>query len=263
MDNCLILPIGDAHVSDNQDLSRFNLLGQFILETRPAVIVLMGDFLTLNCLSFWDRNKRRKMEGKRYNLEINAGNEALDRMLSPMQRLQNRQRKIKAKMYKPELVYLMGNHEERLVRYLDSDPTFDGLVSIEDDLKLWDRGFTVVPYRAYYEVGGIHLTHIPFNKVREIASVNICRAAEQVCVGSTVFGHTHEFSVSNVHRAGQTHLQQLLNCGCFFEETEEYAQGHLINYWKGICLLDNYDEGRFDIDTYSLGHLRRLYGKEI
>jgi hypothetical protein len=260
MDNTLIMPIGDCHVTNGQDLSRFDHAGKLILKYKPAVIVLMGDFLTLNCLSFWDKNKKKKMEGRRYKKEIAAGNEALDRMLGPTVKLQNRQKKNKVKMYNPELVYLMGNHEERLHRYLDADPTFDGVISIEEDLKLDDRGFIVVPYKSYYEVNGISFTHIPFNKMREIASVNICRAAEQVCVGSTVFAHTHEYNVSNIHRAGQTHLQQLLNCGCFFDKTEEYAQGHLTNYWKGLMLLDNYKEGRFDVNTFSTGHLRRLYG---
>jgi hypothetical protein len=259
MDNTLILPIGDCHVTDGQDLSRFDLLGEFILEHKPMIILLMGDFLTLECLSFWDRNKKKKMEGRRYNNEIKAGNEALNRMLGPLKALQRRQAKNKQRQYRPELVYLMGNHEERLTRYLDSDPTFDGLVSIEEDLKLWERGFLVLPYKSYYMVNGLHFTHIPFNKAREISSVNICRAAQDVCVGSTIFGHTHELNISNIHRAGQKHLQQILNCGCFFEETEEYAQGHLTNYWRGVCLLDNYKEGRYDINSYSIGHLRRIY----
>lgn len=259
LNNTLILPIGDTHVTNGQCLKRFDYLGQLIVEKQPAIIVIMGDFLTLNCLSFWDRSKKRKMEGRRYNLEIDAGNEALDRMLGPMHMVQEQQRRNKSRIYRPELVYLMGNHEERLNRYLDGDPTFDGLVSIEDDLHLWERGFQVLPYKSYYTVNKIHFCHIPFNKVSEIAGVNICRTAQTVCVGSTVFGHTHEFNVGNVHRAGQTHLQQLLNCGCYFEDTEEYAMGHLTNYWRGVCLLDNYNEGRFDIETFSLGHLRRLY----
>jgi len=262
MNNTLILPVGDCHVTNGQNLDRFDYLGQLILEKQPDIIVLMGDFLTLNCLSFWDKSKKRKMEGRRYQAEIKAGNIALNKMLGPTVKLQKRQRKNKVRQYKPELVYLMGNHEERLERYLDIDPSFEGIINIEENLHLHDRGFLVFPYKSYYMNNGIHYTHIPFNKLREIAGVNVCRTAQTVCVGSTIFAHTHELNVSNIHRAGQTHLQQLLNCGCYFEETEEYAQGHLTNYWKGVCMLNNYKEGRFDIQTYSLGHLRRTYGDQ-
>lgn len=255
-----ILPIGDCHVTDGQDLSRFNVLSEFIMEERPEVILLMGDFLTLNCLSAWDRNKRKTMEGQRYSKEVDAGNDALDRMLSGMVTYNKQRKRNRKAQYNPELVYIYGNHEDRLTRYLEGDPTFDGIVSVGKDLFLDTRGFKQVAYRDYVWYDDVGFTHIPFNKVREISGVDITRKASMVTVKSCVFGHTHELHISNSHRMGQTSLQQVANIGCFFEEHEPYVEGRVTQYWKGLVLMDTWKGGRYDFSIHALSKLRRKYG---
>ena len=166
-----VLVLGDFHVTDNQNLSRFKVISRFIVEHSPEYIVLMGDFMTFQCLSAWDMDKRARMEGQRYELEIKAGNDALDLLFSELTALNKRRRSGKHKQYKPKLVYIMGNHEDRLTRYLDFDPTFKGWVGVEKDLKLKKRGFEVIPYRRYYYLDDVGFTHIPFNKAKEISNL--------------------------------------------------------------------------------------------
>lgn len=254
-----ILTVGDCHVTNDQDLSRFDILSQFIMDKRPDHIILMGDFLTLQCLSAWDRNKRRAMEGQRYLLEVEAGNEALDRMLKDMNEWNDKRKRSKKGQYHPNLVYINGNHEDRLDRYIEQEPTFEGVVEVQKDLRLADRGFKFIPYRSYHWINDIGFTHVPFNKVREISGVDITRKASLVTVKSCVFGHTHELHISNSHRMGQEHLQQVANVGCFFEEHEKYVEGRMTQYWKGLVMLDSWKPGRYDINTHSLSKLRRVY----
>jgi UDP-2,3-diacylglucosamine pyrophosphatase LpxH len=256
----LILPIGDCHIDDEQSLERFNVASSFIVDKKPDYIIIMGDFLTLNCLSAWDKDKRKKMEGRRYSKEIAAGNDALDRLHSEIIKYNKQKRKNKEKQYKPTLIFLEGNHSERLRRYLDYDPTFDGHVSIEKDLRLKERGYQFIPYREYYYVNKIGFTHIPFNKSGPISGVDITRKAQMVTISSVVFGHTHEQHLSHIHKEGMPHLQDTYNCGCFFDKKEDYVQGCVTNYWRGLTLLNNWKEGRFDVDSYSLGRLERMYG---
>lgn len=240
-----ILVIGDAHVTNNQSLRRFDWLAGLIASTAFTHIVVMGDFLTLNSLSAWDRDKRLLMEGRRFYKEIDAGNEALDKITSSI----------------PNKIFLEGNHEDRLPRYIQHHPEFDDTrMGIPAFLKLQERGYGWVPYRDYIAVGGVYFTHIPHGKAREISGKDICSKAEAVTVNSCVFAHTHELHTSCVHKEGQKHLQQILNAGCFFEEEEEYVKGRLTHYWKGVVILDNYSYGRFDIETVSMGRLKRLYG---
>lgn len=243
-----ILVIGDAHVTNKQSLRRFKWLGKYIADNPPDHLVIMGDFLTLNSLSAWDRDKRLLMEGRRFYLEIDAGIEALDLLELGKYKTINK-------------VFIHGNHEDRLTRYIQTHPELaDERTTISSLLQLKARGFQQTAYRDYTSIGGIYFTHIPFGKAREISGKDICSKAEQVTVNSVVFAHTHELHTSCVHKEGQKHLQQILNAGCFFEEDEEYVQGHMTNYWKGIIELENYSYGRFDIKTTSMGRLKREYG---
>ena len=257
-----ILTIGDCHVDDEQNLDRFDLLGQFIIDHKPTHIVIIGDFLTLNCLSAWDKDKRKRMEGRRYASELDAGNIALDKMLSYMVQYNKWRTKNKKRKYSPTMYYLEGNHEDRLNRYFEYDPTFEGRVGIEKDLFLKERGFEFIPYREYVYIGGIGFTHIPFNKTSPISGIDITRKAQLVTVNSVVFGHTHEEHLSHVHKEGMPHLQDTYCCGCFLSKKEDYVKGRVTNYWRGISLLTNWKKGRFDINTHSLGRLERLYVDE-
>lgn len=258
-----ILCIGDTHITNGQSLDRFKLASKYIMDERPSYIVIMGDFLTLACLSAWDRNKRKNLEGVRYWKELKAGNDALDLLFADMNKFNAKKKRSKTKQYRPKIIYLEGNHEDRLTRYFEGDPTFDGTISISNDLNLIQRGIEFVPYRQYYWINEIGFTHIPFNKIQAISGIDITRKASFVTVKSAIFAHTHELHTSNWHKAGQEHLQQITCVGCFFEEHELYVEGRLTQYWKGLVMLYNYKPSRYDMETTSIGRLRRKYSKDI
>ena len=256
-----VLCLGDFHVTDGQDLSRFSVISRFIVENKPEYIILMGDFMTFQCLSAWDMDKRARMEGQRYALEIKAGNDALDLMFKDLEALNKRRRSSKNKQYKPKLVFIEGNHEDRLTRYLAFDPTFQGHVSVVKDLSLKKRGFEFIPYREYKYINDVGFTHIPFNKAKEISGVDITRKASMVTVKSVVFAHTHGQNLCHVHKEGMPHLQDIYVCGCVFDEKEDYIHGRVTEYWRGITILNIWKKGRFDIDAYSISRLRHEYGE--
>jgi hypothetical protein len=202
------------------------------------------------------------MEGKRYKTEIEAGLDALQRTFIPID-LYNIDRRVShKKSYQPELIYLNGNHEDRLTRYLEGDPTFDGFVSVEKDLRLSGWGFKSIPYREWYEINGIWFTHIPHNEIKPVTGKFHIHAASRCTTNSIVYAHTHKFELLNQHLQGMQHLQQILCAGCFFEKHDAYVHGRVTNYWKGVFILENYKPGRFDITSYSIGRLRRMYGVE-
>ena len=244
--NTKILVMGDAHVTNGQTLRRFRWARDYIKASKPDILVVIGDFLTLNSLSAWDMDKRKLMENRRFFKEIDAGNEALDYL---------------AEAEVPVKIFLEGNHEDRFTRYLNYRPELlSDDFTIPSLLRLNSRGYLWVPYRSYWTHRGVNFTHIPFGKAREISGKDICSKAEAVTVESVVFGHSHELHTSCVHKRGQKHLQQILNVGCFFEKEDDYIDGRMTNYWKGLVELDVYSYGRFDINTVSMGHLRRVYG---
>lgn len=238
-----VLAIGDSHVSANDtDINRFETISKHIVSTRPDAIVIMGDFLTLDCLSAWDKDKRLKMEGRRYANDIAAGKEALEVLFKDYDKLNRKLKKQKKKPYGPSIYYLQGNHEERLDRYLEKDPTFQGHVSIRNDLNLDSRNITWVPYRTYLDIDGVGFTHIPHSAMGPIGSsglqVSVCKKALQYVDGDVVFGHTHKLEVG--HRTLVRGSQNIaINVGNFLSsDGEEYMEGRLSDWWSGIVELD-------------------------
>lgn len=258
-----VLVVGDAHVDETQNgagLDRFTALGNKIAAEQPDYIIIIGDFVSLNCLSDWDRNKRKTMEGKRYQLEIAAGNEALDRMMAGIARAYEATKRAKKKPYIPTVVYIEGNHENRLTRFLAVDPTFEGTVNLEQDLQLEERGIVFIPYKDIYNIDGVSFTHVPIGGTgKPIGNPGVSAKALRLFAGSVVFGHTHTLDHCAEHRHGYPHLCQALSVGCFFEHVDEYAKGARTDYWRGLVDLDIYGTNRFDIATTSMSQLKRKY----
>lgn len=246
-----ILVIGDAHVTNGQSLRRFDWLAHYIKSVEDLThVVIIGDFLTFNSLSAWDRDKRLLMEGRRLSKEIEAGKSAIEKITE------------RAKESGTACVYIEGNHEDRLTRYITTHPELAGdNFTVPSMLSLESLGWEWVRYRSYKIINGIHFTHIPFGKAKEISGKDICSKAELVTTSSVVFGHTHELHTSCVHKHGMKHLQQILNVGCFFEQDEEYVEGKMTNYWRGVILLTSNSYGRFDFEATSMSTLRDRYGK--
>jgi len=246
--NDMTLVVGDVHISQGQNLRRAKWLGAAIEDIRPNRVLFIGDFLTFDALSAWDKNKRAKMEGRRYQKDIDAGNKFLGAMYSEMSDVA---------LMDTQFILTEGNHEERLWRYLDEDPTFKGAVDYRVDLDIED--WTIVPYKEYYIHRGIHFTHVPFNKARPIGGKYAVHRALEFHQHSVIFGHTHELSSAGLHRTGAAHLSQSLSVGCYFEHTDDYAVGTVTNYWRGILLIDHYKLGRFGWQPLSMGKMRRYY----
>lgn len=250
MSDIRIVVIGDAHTDATQSLRRFKALGNYIAATAPDYVISIGDFCTLDSLSEWDKSKRGKMEGRRYDLEIGAANRALDYLQHDGDLLDV------SRWY-----YIEGNHEQRLERYLDYDPVMKGRVGIEKDLMLKARKMKFIPYKDHALVNGITFTHIPIaGNGKPISNPYVARKALSLYAGSVVFGHTHTLDHCAEHRHGSPHLNQSLAVGCFFEHIDEYARGSKTDYWRGIVTLTSYHKNRFDMETMSMSQLLRKHG---
>lgn len=55
--NKTILVIPDAHASPKHNNSRFDILGKFILDRQPDIIVNIGDFADMEALCSYDKGK--------------------------------------------------------------------------------------------------------------------------------------------------------------------------------------------------------------
>ena len=94
-------------------------------------------------------------------------------------------------------IYIMGNHEDRIDRYInDRCPEMAGLIGtdLKDSLHLRDRGYQVIPYRDHYYHDGVWYTHDTGS-----AGLNAHRSSLNRYQDTVVIGHTHRmgFEVKN------------------------------------------------------------------
>jgi predicted phosphodiesterase len=253
------LLIPDAHVTADEDLTRFQRCGKMILEKEFDRIIIMGDFVSLDSLSDFDMNKRLLMEHRRYEADVRGGGLALDILFRPIQDRNTYRRSQKMKQYKPQIIYLEGNHEYRATRYVQTHSELEGFVDIRSDLRIDDRGITFIPYRSFYRTDNTTFVHCPMNKANQPISGKyaVARALERY-QGNIVFGHTHRWEYMEEKRMDSPVNNTALACGCFFENCPEYADGAENNWWKGLTILHHTENG-FDTEQISMARLASLY----
>lgn len=246
----LTIVVGDEHVGPGQNLRRATWLRRFIADVNPSRVVHIGDFGTFDSLSGWDKDKRKKMEGRRFAKDVAALKQYVH-LMEP-----------NAFDSPYETILLEGNHEDRIARYLDTNPVMEGQLDYATQIGIKDQ-WKILPYRRYYKHAGISFTHIPImENGKPVAGKYATGKALEVCRDSIVFGHTHRLDYTAVHRHGQPHLQEALNVGCYFEHIDDYAKGSMTSYWRGLVVLDHYKHGRFSFECVPMGLLKREYNNE-
>src|SRR5688500_1943577 len=118
----LIVP--DTQVRPGVDTKHIDWAARAIVDYKPDVIVVIGDWWDFPSISTHSAPGSKETEGVKVKADIDAGNEAFERLVKPMQRAMKRSKK-----WKPECHFLFGNHEDRLTRYISRDPKLDGMLT--------------------------------------------------------------------------------------------------------------------------------------
>lgn len=136
---------------------------------HPEHIVIIGDFVDMFLVSSHSKDPDRK---KDLQWEIDDGNQGLDELDA---------------LGASSKVYIAGNHEHRLKRYLrDKAPELFGTISIPTLLNLKDRGWKYVEYGDDARIGKLNLTHDV-----GVAGRNSTFKAIDKYQHSVITGHSH------------------------------------------------------------------------
>jgi predicted phosphodiesterase len=139
---------------------------------KPDIIVILGDFADGEALSAHPPTKPGERD---FEDEIQSVSKALDQLDA---------------LGAAKKVYVEGNHEFRLDRYLmERAPGLFRSIRWQNLLELYRRGWDWVPYRKSTKVGKLHITHDTGS-----AGMNAHRVSSKAFGGSAVIGHTHRMS---------------------------------------------------------------------
>lgn len=252
-----ILVIPDTQVKPGVPTRHLGWAMEYAVKHKPDVIVHLGDHWDMPSLSSYDKGKR-SFEGRRYLADVEAGNLAMDYLLEPLKAEQARQRENKHKVWKPRLVFLMGNHEERIERATEDAAQFEGLIGF-DQLNLGD--WEVIPFLKVAVIGGVAFSHYFTSGVMG-RPVSSARAMLTKKAMSCVMGHVQDRDIAYGKRADGTRMTALFG-GIFYQHDEGYLNAQTNESWRGIWMLNECDAGQFDELPVSLDYLERKYGGNV
>ena len=250
----LIIP--DAQIKPGQNLDHIDWAAKAIVEYRPDVIVVIGDWWHLESLSRHEKPGSAPLEGTRLKADIDVGNEAFQRLITPINTEITRLRQGHRKRWEPECHITFGNHEWQIMRVLKDEPRFDGILTID---ALQTPGFRRHDYLDIITIDGIRYCHLfpnPFTG-KAIGGTIVNRLNH---IGGTfVQGHQQGFLYAS--KQYPDHVKHGIVCGRFYNEHENYRPKDVQDSeWSGILVLNQVKDGDFDLMPLRMEYLKRKYG---
>jgi len=173
MKNSKVIVISDLH-APYHDEEALSAVLKYIKKTKPTLTILNGDIFDAYSISSFLRDPKRRI----LLPEIDTTIKILKRI---------------RKSTKGEIVFLGGNHCDRLQRFITKmAPELDGILSIPTLLKLKELDITYYDPGYRYEYRDIIVTH--GDKVR-CKSGYTAHAMMDSIGKSVIIGHTHRLGI--------------------------------------------------------------------
>ena len=252
-----ILVIPDCQIKEGVPTDHLVWAGKAICDYKPDVVINLGDFADMPSLSTHDKVGSKYFEGLRYKKDIDVAKEAMAKLLAPIKEMQNKQKKNKEKVYKPRMVMLMGNHENRIDRAVNNNPMLEGLISIKD--LGYEEDWEVHPF-----LHPVFIEGVGFNHYWPVGAMGRPAASPAAIISklhmSCVAGHQQGRSVAYGKRADGKAICAII-AGSYYQHDESYMDKLSNRHWRGLVVLNEVEDGCFDEMMLSIDYLEKKYGK--
>ena len=242
-----ILIIADTQVKPTESLEYILWIGKYIHDTKPDIILMIGDWWDFPSLSSYDKGKASS-EGRRFVDDLTAGNKGLELLEIEIN---------KDHTYKPRKVFCKGNHEHRVDRYVEDNPELKGTLGTEF-LPLTKYGWEVYDFLIPVEIEGIYFVHYLANpmtgKPYSGTASNILKTVGR----SFVVGHKQVLDIAIRPTFDGKQQIGIVNGACYpFNEGYKGYFGNV--HYRGVTILTEVSDG-FGLPSFvSLDRMKELY----
>lgn len=223
------LVLADVHMTE--EVSKpYRIVKQIIRKNKFNGVILLGDYMDVPSLSEWDKDKRKIMENQRFEKEIECANKELDFL----------------QKFIEKVVYVNGNHEGRIDRYIEKNPELEGLLEVQNVLKLDERKIEFVPLNQLLKIGHCYFTHGMFTGQYH-ASQHLRTLGCNI-----VYGHKHQPQHCMTNMKMQKPIVAY-GLGCLCELDQKYLKGLPPN-WMNQFAVVTFDKktGSFNVNVYNI-----------
>lgn len=248
-----------SHVTSEVSNERFDWLGDLIEDVAPDYVIDLGDGADMVSLNTYDTRNPKAICSKSYEKDIEAYNEAQDRLWS---------RYKKKKKKRPYRIGFEGNHENRIKKAISVDPRLEGTkygISFNHlNTDLWFDEYNEYEHSAPALVAydGVLYSHYLGSGAYGTAMSGIHHAYGliQKCNNSVTVGHSHKRSMYFKDDAHPNPIIGLV-AGCYKGKEEGWAGQANREWWKGVVIKRQIDNGLYEPEFVSQETLRKTYGK--
>lgn len=248
--------VPDTQVKPGINLDHLTAAGNYIVAKRPDVVIHLGDNWDMQSLSSYDRG-RKKAEGRRYNEDIEAGNAGMQALTQPLLDLQAKQASQKIKQYKPRQVFLLGNHEERIMRHVEANPELDGQIGYHN-FNLAELGWEVHDFREPVCIDGVYYAHFFYNPMTGRPYGGRVHTRLQNLGFTFTMGHQQGLEVA-IKALNNGKTVRGLVAGSFYQHDEDYKGPQGNDHWRGCIYKHEVKDGNYNIMELSLKYLLKQW----
>lgn len=252
--------IPDTQIRPGDATDHLDWIAKDIVRRKPDVVVCIGDWWDLPSMSTYSQPGGLEKENARLLKDIEAGREAMDRLMRPILAETKRLKSGHRKRWSPRFVFTEGNHDYRISRFASNDARFEGLVGTHLlDVETW--GFERIPFEQPVEIDGVWYCH--YWKTAHSARP----------IGGTIDNRLNKLGFSFVqgHEQGKRYGDRPLAngktihgivAGSCYLGVESYRGPQGANEWRGTVVLHDVREGDFEPMFLTLRWLCRTYAGE-
>ena len=248
-----------AHSDPSIPNDRFDWLGEFLYDIRPDYVIDLGDGADLKSLNSFDTRYPQAIVAQNYESDINHYNDAMDRMRRKFRTMKKR---------RPAFFGFEGNHENRIKKAIANDPRLEGATygisfsHLQTDVWFDEYHQYNNSAPAIFDYDGVSYAHYiaSGNYGTAMSGLHHAYGLVQKRHCSTTVGHSHKRSLFFKDDA-HPHPTIGLVAGCFKGGEEGWAGQSNMEWWKGVIVKRNVQDGDYEPEFVSLGRLRDVYGK--
>ena len=226
-----------------------------------CAVVNIGDWFDMGSLSSFERPGSKSFEGRRYRDDIDTGVEAQNLMYKEIEDY-NRWRR-GDNILDIDWHYCLGNHEHRLTRAIDADPSqLDGVISLLDLTEGSSVPWTVHPFLRPMFLNDVGFCHYWASGVmgRAVGGENPASSILRKQMTSCVQGHTHTLDYAERTRADGLKMSAAV-IGCYFTDFANWAGYQVNQLWTpGIAVMRDIHNGEFDFEWWSYRRILKSFG---
>ena len=247
-----IFVIGDLQVKQGIELDYIHHIGAYIAKKQPTIIVQIGDWFDNASLSSYDRGQL-SAEGKRLSADIATGNEAIRIIDSYIRAVPN---------YNPRKVVTLGNHEDRIQRFVNENPALSGFLG--NHLYHFERyGWEVYDFLTPCIIEDIAFVHY-------VVAVNTGKPLGNALAGrlekvgtSFVMGHQQTFAYHERSLQLTGAMQMALVIGACYDHDEPYKGVQGNHHFRGCVMLYEVQDGYAMHKKITLRHMKDVYEDSV